>query len=390
LKEKGIATMNRVGKHWLSGKTVNVTIEKGIVVSVTESDHPTERWIAPGLIDVQVNGIGGYDLNEPDLTVETVWQVVKVLQAGGVTRFCPTVVTGTKERILHCIRTIAEACQADPMVNHSIIGIHVEGPFISPDDGPRGAHNLDWVRDPDWNEFLQWNEASGGKICKVTLAPERPGAIPFIKKLRELGIVASIGHCNATDEQIQAAVEAGATMSTHLGNGAHPYIKRHPNYIWAQLAEDRLWAGLIADGFHLPQPTLKVMIRTKGRKAILTSDAVNLAGMPPGRYRTHINEDVVLEESGLLHLASTRDILAGSATPLHIGVQNVAMFDICSLSEAINMATLHPAELFGLADKGIGKLEVGSPADLIIYEQREDRSWTILETIAGGETVYEL
>ncbi|MCZ8512165.1 N-acetylglucosamine-6-phosphate deacetylase [Paenibacillus filicis] len=378
-----------IGKHWLSGKTVGVTAENGTIVSVRELDQASEHWIAPGLIDVQLNGIGGYDLNTPDITVDTVKQIVKVLNKGGVTRFCPTVVTGTKERMLHCIRTIAEACQADAAVDHAVIGIHVEGPFISPDDGPRGAHNLNWVRDPDWNEFEEWNKASGGRICKVTLAPEKNGAIPFIEKLCELGVVASIGHCNASEEQIQEAVRAGATMSTHLGNGAHPYIKRHPNYIWAQLADDRLWAGLIADGFHLPASTLKVMIRAKGKKAILTSDAVNLAGMPPGRYKTHINDDVILEENGFLHLASTRDILAGSATPLHIGVQNMEKFGICSLGEAINMASLHPAELFGLADMGIGNLAEGSPADLIIYEHKEPGSWTISKTVAEGETVYE-
>jgi N-acetylglucosamine-6-phosphate deacetylase len=378
-----------VGKHWLSQKTVSVTVEDGTIVSMTDSDQSTEHWIAPGLIDVQVNGIGGYDLNSPDITIDTVKQIVKVLNKGGVTRFCPTVVTGTKERMLHCIRTIAEACQTDHAVDHAVIGIHVEGPFISPDDGPRGAHNLSWVRDPDWNEFVEWNKVAGGRISKVTLAPEKNGAIPFIENLCDLGIVASIGHCNATEGQIEEAVRAGATMSTHLGNGAHPFIKRHPNYIWAQLADDRLWAGLIPDGFHLPASTLKVMIRAKGKKAILTSDAVHLAGMPPGRYHTHINDDVILEEDGFLHLASTRDILAGSATPLHIGVQNMEKFGICSLGEAINMASLHPAELFGLADRGIGTLAEGSPADFIIYEHREAGSWTIRETVSEGVSVYE-
>lgn len=378
-----------VGKHWLTQKTVSVTVEDGSIVSMTDSDQSTENWIAPGLIDVQVNGMGGYDLNSPDITIDTVRQIVKVLNKGGVTRFCPTVVTGTKERMLHCIRTIAEACQTDSAVDHAVIGIHVEGPFISPEDGPRGAHNLSWVRDPDWNEFLEWNKVADGRIAKVTLAPEKNGAIPFIEKLCNLGIVASIGHCNATEEQIQEAVRAGAKMSTHLGNGAHPFIKRHPNYIWAQLADDRLWAGLIPDGFHLPASTLKVMIRTKGKKAILTSDAVHLAGMPPGRYNTNINDDVTLEENGFLHLTSTRDILAGSATPLHIGVQNVEKFGICSLGEAINMASMHPAELFGLADRGIGTLAEGSPADFIIYKHWKAGSWTIKETVSAGMTVYE-
>ncbi|TVY08899.1 N-acetylglucosamine-6-phosphate deacetylase [Paenibacillus cremeus] len=382
-------TKSWAGRHWLTGQTINVSAEGGKVVNVERIYQQTDRWIAPGLIDVQLNGIGGYDLNDTELTIDTVKQIVGVLHRGGVTRFCPTVVTGPKERMLHCIRTIAAACEADPKVAHAVIGIHVEGPFIASEDGPRGAHNLKWVRDPDWQEFLEWHEAAGGRLRKVTLAPEKPGAIAFIEQLHQLGIVASIGHTAASEEHIQAAVRAGATMSTHLGNGAHPYIKRHPNYIWAQLAEDRLWAGLIPDGFHLPMSTLKVMIRTKSSKAILTSDAVNLAGMPPGRYTTHINDDVILEESGFLHLASTPDILAGSATPLHIGIQRVAVSGIASLGEAITMATKHPAELFGLDQQGIGTIQTGSPADLIVYEQHPDRSWTILETVSNGETVYE-
>ncbi|WP_239625531.1 amidohydrolase family protein [Paenibacillus sp. H1-7] len=374
----------------MTGQTVTVVVEDGKVVRLQPSNEEAEHWIAPGLIDVQVNGIGGFDLNDAQLTVDTVRQAAAVLHRGGVTRFCPTVVTGSKVRMLHCIRTIAQTCESDPIVRNSVIGIHVEGPFISAEDGPRGAHNLLYVRDPDWMEFLEWNEAAGGRICKVTLAPEKPGAIPFIKNLRQLGIIASIGHTAASEEQIQAAVSAGVTMSTHLGNGAHPYIKRHPNYIWAQLAEDRLWAGLIPDGFHLPMSTLKVMIRAKGRKAILTSDAVHLAGMPPGRYHTHINDDVVLEENGFLHLASTPDILAGSSTPLHVGIQNAANAGIASLGECITMASLHPAELFGLDREGVGTIQPGSPADFIVYDHHADGGWTILETVLGGESVYHL
>lgn len=378
------------GKHWISGKTVTVTTEVGNIVSMKEIDDPADRWIAPALIDVQLNGIGGFDLNGVDTTVDTVRQIVDVLHKGGVTRFCPTVVTGTKEHMLYCIRTIAEACESDPKVAHAVVGIHVEGPFIAHEDGPRGAHNAKWVRNPDWNEFLEWNEAAGGRICMVTLAPEGPGAIPFYENLQKYGVIGSIGHTAATEEQVQAAVNAGATMSTHLGNGAHPYIKRHPNYIWAQLADDRLWAGLIPDGFHLPMSTLKVMIRTKGRKAILTSDAVNLAGMPPGHYKTHINDEVVLEENGFLRLAGTPDILAGSTTPLHIGVQNVATSGIAPLGEAINMASLHPAELFGLDKQGVGTIQAGAPADFILYGQKPYGRWDILETVSDGETVYEI
>ncbi len=381
---------NWIGRHWITGEVLQVQIKDRTIQSITKTTEEPEGWIAPGLLDIQVNGIGGFDLNGADSTVETIQNVVRVLHEGGVTRFCPTIVTGTKERILHCVRTIAKACEEDLVVNHAVIGIHVEGPFISTEDGPRGAHNLDWVRDPDWDEFLEWQEAAGNRICKVTLAPEKPGAIKFIENLHKAGVVAAIGHSNSTEEDIRKAVDAGATMSTHLGNGAHPYIKRHPNYIWAQLAEDRLWAGLIPDGHHLPYSTLKVMVRAKGNKAILTSDAVNLAGLPPGRYHTHINDDVILEEDGFLHLASTPDILAGSATPLHIGISNILKEKVFSLEEAIKMATLHPAELFGLSDKRVGTLEVGSPADLIFFDWDENvRDFSILKTISNGSVVYE-
>lgn len=377
------------GNHWITGQKLDIQVDHGTVITCEPSSHDSNHWIAPGLIDVQLNGIGGFDLNGLDTTVQTVKDVVRVLHEGGVTRFCPTIVTGTKERILHCVRTIAEACESDPLVNYAVIGIHVEGPFISSVEGPRGAHNEDWVRDPDWNEFLEWYEASHGRICKVTLAPEKPGAIELISKLTQLGIVAAIGHCNASEEDIQKAVDAGATMSTHLGNGAHPVIKRHPNYIWSQLAEDRLWAGLIADGHHLPMSTLKVMLRAKGRKAIITSDAVSLAGMPPGSYETHINSAVVLEPNGFLHLARTPDILAGSATPLYKALENMAQQGVSSIGEAITMATLHPAELFGLDTQGVGRIEAGSPADFIIYNYSEEHGLIIHRTISNGEVVYE-
>lgn len=378
-----------IGKHWRTAKNINLKVKQGKIASVDETDQEAHNWIAPGLIDVQLNGIGGFDLNGMDTTVQTVKEVIRVLHQGGVTKFCPTVVTGTKERMLHCIKTISNACEEDPLVNNSVIGIHVEGPFISRDDGPRGAHNKDWVRDPDINELMKWISASQGRICKVTLAPEKPGAIDFIKKLKEMGIIAALGHCNASEVDIRNAVSAGATMSTHLGNGAHPYIKRHPNYIWSQLAEDKLWAGLIADGHHLPPSVLKVMIRAKGEKAIITSDAVNIAGMPPGSYKTHINNRVVLEPNGFLHLAETPDILAGSATPLHKGVENLVKMGICGFGEAVDMASLRPATLFGLEKNGIGTLDDGTPANFIICNFDEGNELSILKTIANGVIAYE-
>lgn len=376
-------------RHWLTGKTVRAEVAEGRITAIQETGERVEEWIAPGLIDVQVNGYLGYDFNGMDTAVDTVVSAIQALHQVGVTQVCPTIVTGSKERMLHSIRTIAEACAKHPLVRRSVIGIHVEGPFISEKDGPRGAHRREWVRDPDLEELQSWLDAAPGLIRKVTLAPEKPGAIQMIEALQRLGIVAAIGHCDASSADIERAVQAGATMSTHLGNGAHPVLKRHPNYIWDQLAEDRLWAGLIADGFHLPPATLKSMIRVKGAKAILTSDAVHLAGLPPGTYSTPLNESVVLEPNGFLHLADTKDILAGAALPLIEGIRNVVRWGICGLGEAIQMATLHPAQLFGLDAQGLGTLSVGSPAHLIIYRQHDTRVLELIQTVVGGEVVYE-
>lgn len=379
------------GKDRLTGDNITVATEGGVVTGITPASGPPGQWIAPGLIDVQVNGMAGFNLNGATPSPGNVRGTLAALHREGVTRFCPTVVTGSKENMVANIRAVAEACEADDLIDYSIIGIHVEGPFISPEDGPRGAHNVAWVRPPDWNEFLEWQSAAQGRVKKVTIAPEWAGAVDFITKLCENGVVASIGHSAASVDDVKAAVDAGATMATHLGNGAHPLIKRHPNYIWAQLAEDRQWAGLIPDGFHLPPTTLKVMIRAKGRKAILTSDASYLAQMPAGRYGTHHGTDVVLEPSGMLHLAHTTDVLAGSAMTLRVGVQNVANFDIMTLGAAIDLATLHPAELFQLADDGVGTLRVGGPADLITYRWDGESSpgeMVITNTVSRGDLVY--
>ena len=158
-------------------------------------------------------------------------------------------------------------------------GFHVEGPHISPDDGPRGAHPQRWVRPPDLDEFRRWQDATDGRIRIVTLSPEWPEAPRYIEALVAKGVVASIGHTKATAQQIADAVSAGATLSTHLGNGAHPVLRRHPNYIWEQLAEDRLMADFIVDGIHLPTSFLKVALRAKGiERSVLVTDARSPAG----------------------------------------------------------------------------------------------------------------
>src|SRR6266536_3382668 len=231
------------------------------------------EYVAPGFIDIQVNGFAGVDYNNPHTTPEEVARSVRILFSTGVTRFFPTVITGSPETMRDALRNLAHAREVLPD-GEAIAGFHVEGPHISPEDGPRGAHPRQWVRPPDLDEYRWWQDASGGRVRIVTLAPEWPNAPQYIEKLVADGVVVAIGHTQAKGAQIADAVAAGATLSTHLGNGAHPVLARHPNYIWDQLAEDRLMASFIVDGIHLGPSFLKSALRAKGmERSVLVTDA---------------------------------------------------------------------------------------------------------------------
>ncbi|RKN85391.1 N-acetylglucosamine-6-phosphate deacetylase [Paenibacillus ginsengarvi] len=378
------------GKHYATGKPVRVLIRDGVIAGVEALDytHAEELpWIAPGLVDLQINGYAGDDFNTLPFDTDMVVRASQGLWGEGVTSYYPTVITNSPEAIEEAVGIIASACDHDARTNRSVAGIHVEGPFISPEDGARGAHSLDYVRAPDWEMFEKWQRAAGGRIRILTLSPEWPNSAEFIAKCSASGVTVSIGHTSATPEQIREAVRAGARMSTHLGNGAHLTMPRHPNYIWEQLAQDDLWSCVIADGFHLPESVLKVIFKTKGAQALMVSDAVYLCGMPSGEYTTHVGGKVVLTEEGRLSLASNPKILAGSAQMLVWGIEHVVRCGLASLSEAWDMSSIRPAAFMKLtAAQGIAD---GAPADLVLFEQAGDRV-RVLETYKDGELVYEL
>jgi N-acetylglucosamine-6-phosphate deacetylase len=265
---------------------------------------------------------------------------------------------------------------------------HLEGPYISPDDGPRGAHPARWVRPPDLAEFQRFQEAAGGNIRLVTLSPEWPQAPRFIEKIVEKGVVASIGHTRASASQIADAVSAGATLSTHLGNGTDAVLPKHSNYLWEQLAEDRLAASFIVDGFHLPPSFLNVALRAKGlERSLLVTDAVMPAGCDPGRYRLG-EVDVELHPDGSVRLAGgTR--LAGSALTMDRAIANVMRTAGLSLREAVTLATRNPARVGRIASRQRG-LNPGDRADLVRFRLEEATGRiTILETFLGGRRVFE-
>lgn len=370
-----------------SGSYLEIEYDSIITAVDTLIDAPSDPlYIAPAWIDLQVNGYAAVDYNSPDTPAEEIARSIDVIHSTGTGRFYPTVITGSPERMVGSLRNLAQAKASLPR-GGSMEGFHVEGPHICPDEGPRGAHPVDCVRKPDIDEYRRWQEATDGLVRLVTLSPEWPEAPRYIEALVEDGVVVSIGHTKANSEQIQAAVKAGATMSTHIGNGAHSVLQRHPNYLWDQLAEDRLAAGLIVDGIHIGEAFLKVAVRAKGvTRSVLVTDASMPAMATPGIYRLG-GQDLELTADGRVVLAGqTR--LAGSSLRMDNGISNVMRMTGISLVEAISMATKNPARVGRIAGRQRG-LTGGDRADFVLFRyDPESKAIHVVKTIVGGEEVF--
>ncbi|MGD1071060.1 MAG: N-acetylglucosamine-6-phosphate deacetylase [Bryobacteraceae bacterium] len=335
-----------------------------IVPAEGTGEHADAVLLAPGFVDIQVNGFAGVDFNNPQASVEEIGRAVGAILRCGVTRFLPTVITGAPDDMLACLRNLRRA-QTTIKWGRAMAGFHVEGPHIGPEDGPRGAHPARWVRPPDLAEFQRWQEATDGQIRLITLSPHWPGAAEYIAAIVEAGVTASIGHTGATEAQIAAAVDAGATLSTHLGNAAHAVLPKHPNYIWDQLAEDRLSASFIVDGIHLEPAFLRTALRAKTvERTVLVTDASAPAGAAPGRYRLG-EQEADLTEDGRVVLAGT-DKLAGSALRMNQGVANLVQLGGLSLRDAVRTATVNPARVIRLEGRMRG-LEPGERADIVAF-----------------------
>jgi N-acetylglucosamine-6-phosphate deacetylase len=297
----------------------------------------------------------------------------------------PTLSTNSRELLLNNFAVLAKA-KDDPELLGSIAGFHLEGPYISPVDGYRGAHPLKYVRKPDWDEFMAFNKAAGNNILEVTVAPEIDGALDFISKCKAAGIIVAIGHHDASAAAIASAIDRGAVIATHLGNGCANMINRHINPLWPQLADDRLMISIIGDGFHLLPEEIRVFYKVKGPdKTIIISDVTSYAGLDPGQYITAEGDTIELTPEGMLRYPA-QNVLYGSASSVKEGVGNVMKVTGCTLEEAIRMTSANPAKLIGLNDRG--EIAIGKRADLILF-QVVDNELIIMQTYVNGNLVYD-
>jgi N-acetylglucosamine-6-phosphate deacetylase len=374
-------------RHYATSERIDVVIDGDAIAHVhtagADASDLEAGWVAPALFDLQINGCDGRSFNSPTLTVDDVRHVVGVCRRHGIGSLCPTLITNSAAALVHGFQTVRRAWETNADIAHAVPCLHLEGPYISPEDGPRGAHPREHVRPPDWDEFRRFQEAAGGRIRLVTLAPEHDGAIPFIEKLTKSGVVVAIGHTNANAASIRAAIAAGARLSTHLGNGSHALLPRHENYLWEQLAADELWASVICDGHHLPPAVMRCILRMKTpRRIILTCDASSLAGLVPGRYREWGQEFEVLP-TGRVIVPGT-EYLAGSGVFTDTCVGHVLNETDVSLADAIAMASARPRELLRLEPR---TLQPGFTADLVLFDWQPGKEVVVKSTVIAGRVV---
>ncbi len=339
--------------------------------------HP-KHYVFPGFIDLQVNGFRGVDMSDPNLDSDTIEAFCHEMACMGVTGFLPTITTNGQSELSGSLKNLTKLTRQSELFRSMSLGIHLEGPYISPDDGPRGAHPKPFCRPPEISEFRMLQDAADGQIRILTLSPEYDQADDFIRQVVD-DVIVSIGHTSATPDQIRRAVDAGATMSTHLGNGMHPHIPRHPNYLWEQLAADELFGGIIADGVHLPAAVLKTFVRAKTMdKCFVVSDTTSLSGMPIGLYKNSVLGDVEVTEDERLVVAGQRILNAGAYKPLKAAIPIISHAVGIDFSDAIKLACDNPLAAIH---------ETANPSNYVIISKSIENEIEIKATVINKQMI---
>ena len=368
---------------------VDIAVEHGKIIQISPYQKGSscdlggaDLCLCSGFFDPQVNGFAGVDFNSPFLSPEGLHRAALSLASTGVTRFLPTLITSSHERMVRQLRIIGDALRNDPLLRQMCPGIHLEGPYISPEDGPRGVHLREFIRLPQWEEVEVFQEACEGRIKCVTLAPELKGAIPFIKKATAHGMVIGIGHTDASEEVLEEAVQAGARLSCHLGNATPRPSSHDQNSIRKQLSMDQLMVSIIVDGIHLPPDTVNNYVQAKGvDRIVLTTDSMAGSGAPPGRYTLgHLEVEAGPDRAARL-VDNSR--LAGSTLTMDHAVTNVIRFAGIDLALAIHMAAKNAQRVFPEVK---GDIVSGGSADLVLFEYQKEL--VVRSTWIEGEKIF--
>jgi len=320
-----------------------------------------------GFVDLQINGWQGIDFSKPGLTLDAVRAAARALVAEGTIAFCPTVITGSEAMYRNNLAVLAEAMEDRELSRH-LLGIHLEGPFISPALGARGTHPTAHIVPPSYETFRRLQEMARGHVVLLTVAPDQPGAVELIEKVSAEHVVVSMGHHHAESRQLERAVAAGARCCTHLGNGLPMQIHRHQNPLWWQLAARRLWGLFITDGHHLPNEFIAVALHLKtAYRFIVTSDAAPIAGLPPGTYRA-FGTEVVIEPSGRIVNEASQS-LAGSSASMLTCMNHLASLGLLSEEELWQIGVDNPLHLLGRSGRHLG----GKTGPCVRYAAEEQR-----------------
>ncbi|EOL43606.1 N-acetylglucosamine-6-phosphate deacetylase [Enterococcus caccae] len=335
----------------------------------------SQQWIAPGLVDTHIHGFLGYDVMDND--PEGLNEISKGLLQCGVTSFLPTTLTSDVETLNQVTKMIAE--HADQVGGAKIQGIFFEGPFFT--EKHKGAQNPKYFSDPSLADFNHWQELANGQIKKIAIAPERVGAVEFTQAVTKQGVTVALAHSAATYQQAQAAVYAGASVFVHTYNGMSGLSHREPGMVGCALTTKETTAELICDGHHVHPVAANVLITVKGAAQVaLITDCMRAGGMPEGNYQ--LGEFPVKVANGAARLAENGS-LAGSVLQLLDGVKNVVAWELASVAEAFQMASLTPAESVNIADR-CGSIEAGKPADFLVVTKELE----LLETFVDGQSMY--
>ena len=354
------ATGEITGRHYTTRQPIRLRWQDGRVTEIEPLDAApaAEVWLAPSLFDLQVNGFGGVDFQQERLTQEALLSAVRALRSAGCCRFLVTLITDEWEKLTARLRHLRQIRSESLELQRSIVGWHVEGPFLSAEPGYHGAHNPALTCNPTAEHILELRTITGTDPLLLTLSPERGGAVAAIELAVSRDIRISLGHTNASVEVLAQAVHAGASAFTHLGNGCPRELDRHDNILWRVLETPGLAISLIPDRIHVSPPLFRLLHRVLPKGSIFyVSDAMSAAGMPPGKYslgrlQLEVGLDQVVRQPG-------KPLFAGSALPPLEGVIRATEMLRCPWQEVWQRFSERPAELLGLRNE----LAVGEPAD---------------------------